>query len=300
MRDHFWRMKVYPSLGVDGTATAPAMLDDYIAKLREWRPHMLTALPVYLHVLALHLLEHGQSLQVPTIRPAGGKATFEMIQCIEQAFGGRVRENFGTAEIGTIAYDTKGDRRHRLLDGLFHLECLRGGVPVGRGELGELVITDLHNHVAPLIRYAIGDVGRMEESDDGVRFTVDSRLDETVVMADGRAVAGDGIVDFFLKQPGVKFVKIVQKSDTRFVAEIVPSHGGESAIDQAKLSEAFGRFLGCPVDLRVRMVRRVAPEASGKYRLVVSTSYSRFHEGSPGHGADVGNHIDTGSNAVSR
>ena len=66
MRDHFWRMKVYPSLGVDGTSTAPALLDDYIAKLRRWRPHMLTALPMYLFVLARHLIDQGQSLQVPT------------------------------------------------------------------------------------------------------------------------------------------------------------------------------------------------------------------------------------------
>ncbi len=41
-------------------------------------------------------------------------------------------------------------------------EVLRpDGTPCGEGETGRMVITDLHNHATPIVRYALGDMAEM-------------------------------------------------------------------------------------------------------------------------------------------
>ena len=55
-----------------------------------------------------------------------------------------------------------------------------------------------------------------------MRFTVDGRLDETVVTPEGLAVSGSCLVDAFLNCRGVAFVKIIQLSDELFLVEYMP------------------------------------------------------------------------------
>jgi len=52
-------------------------------------------------------------------------------------------------------------KRPARVHGLFLVEIVRDGQPVGDGELVHLLITDLSNHAMPCIRYGIGDVGQI-------------------------------------------------------------------------------------------------------------------------------------------
>jgi phenylacetate-coenzyme A ligase PaaK-like adenylate-forming protein len=51
-----------------------------------------------------------------------------------------------------------------LLEHLFIIEFIRDGMPVPDGDYGEVLITDLRNRASSLIRYAVGDVGRVIQS----------------------------------------------------------------------------------------------------------------------------------------
>ena len=292
MREYIWRQKLLKAVGVDGTATDPTELDAYVDALREWRPNVLSGLPVYLYLLAKHLdrrrmgddgrdgREEGRLAS--TIRPAGGKLTGEMTRTIERSFEAQVRENYGTAELGTIAFDCPYTREQHLLGELFYIEFIRGGCHVAPGELGEMVITDFRNRVAPLIRYAVGDVGRYTDRPcscgfAGRRFTVDGMMREVIVAPSGRAFAGHEVVDFFLARPEIDFVKVIQQRSDRFLVEIVPAHTANVLPMAEELSRSFSLFLGFPAEVRPRHVRRLSPERSGKYTLVESSSYEQFH-----------------------
>lgn len=282
VRDFVWREKFFKALGIDGSGVSPSVLEEYVTRLREWRPHVLSGLPFFLYVIAEHAGGAPTKPIASIIRPSGGKLTEHMIAIVEAALGGRVRENFGTAELGTIAFDCPMDRRQHLLEQLFHVEFIRAGATVGPGELGELVITDLQNFASPLIRYRVGDVGRyFAESCVCGRgrhlFTVDSRSIETVVTTDGRAYSGDRIIDVFLRREDVRFARVTQESDELFTVEIVPARGAPLA-GTTELSNDLSLLLGERVRVIPRQVQRIVPERSGKYRLVVSRSYSRLRE----------------------
>ena len=98
-----------------------------------------------------------------------------------------------------------------------------------------------------------------------------------MVLPDGRAFAGDDVIDHFQRQPGLSFCRLVQKSASRFLLEVAPDGHDSANLDDARLSKNFGNFLGADVSVIARRVRRIAPEPSGKYRLVISTTYMQLH-----------------------
>lgn len=283
MRDYIWRVKMLKALGVDGTSTSSTILDEYLQTIENLSPDILSALPQYAYVLAKHLGNSRLQHKIKTIRPSGGKFTQEMILAVEKAFSAHVRENYGTAELGTVGFDCSKNRRQHLLSELYYIEFIRHGKHVAPGELGEIVITDLRNRIAPLIRYAIGDVGRYFNAPcrcgfKGITFTIDSRLDEVIVTPVGIAFDGSQIIDFFLRQPEIDYVKVIQQKNNLFLIEVVPSNPENGLPSYRKLTEDFSRFLGYRVKIRLRKVRRLAPERNGKYKLVVSSSYDRFNK----------------------
>jgi phenylacetate-CoA ligase len=204
-----------------------------------------------------------------------------MARTVERAFGAPVRENYGTGELGTIAFDCARNRQQHLLSELFLIEFLHNNRPVGPGELGELVITDLRNRASPLIRYRVGDVGRYFTGPcacgfEGLLFSVDGRLEETVVTRAGRAVTGAEIIDCLLAREEIAFTKVIQTGETEFLVDVVPAPTA-AVPDETELAQMLGDVLQEPARVRRRIARYIAPEASGKYRLVVSSSYQRLY-----------------------
>jgi phenylacetate-coenzyme A ligase PaaK-like adenylate-forming protein len=283
MQDIVWRARYVSSLGVEGSAINQAVANDYFQQIFDFRPDSVSGLPYYLYILAIkHMRAGGPAVSVPVMRPSGGKATPYMIETIEREFGSRYRENYGTAELGTIAYDCEHDRAQHLIERFFIVEIVRDGKPVQDGQLGEILITDLVNRASPLIRYEVGDVGRIIPSPcacgfAGMRFEVKGRLDETVVFGDGSAFAGDDILDHIQRELGFSFAKLVQKGPYRFDLEIASESNEDILVDDAIITESLSDFFAQNVQVRCRKVRRTAPEPSGKYRFVVSNSHDGFH-----------------------
>lgn len=77
---------------------------------------------------------------------------------IEEQFGSRVIDKYGSREFSGIAYQCLLSAHHHVQDESYILEILVDGRPALPGETGEIVITDLNNFSMPLIRYRIGDL----------------------------------------------------------------------------------------------------------------------------------------------
>ncbi len=114
--------------------------------------------PDFLKIVLDKARELGTKL--PTLRKAcvSGGALFPSLRDEIRAHGVDVRQCYGSADLGLIAYESEA------LDGMIvdeHLivEILRPGTgdPVPDGEVGEVVVTTL-NRDYPLIRFATGDL----------------------------------------------------------------------------------------------------------------------------------------------
>lgn len=138
-------------------------------RLRQIIEHGITvifATPTY----ALRLVEQARkesvdlsATQVKTVvvagEPGGNISTTKA--AIESAWNARLIDHYGLTEVGPVAYEPR-DRPGSLvvLDDQIIAEVIdpQSSKPVQKGEIGELVVTNLGRPDTPLIRYRTGDL----------------------------------------------------------------------------------------------------------------------------------------------
>ena len=120
-RQIIYRRLQLPALCPDGLVQNSHKLSSYIEKIDAYRPHVLKALPVYLYVLALHMLK--EKLRPPRITgclmPMGSSLTPHMKQVVQEAFQCPVHEDYGCAELGSVAVECGHQRGFHPLSSLF-------------------------------------------------------------------------------------------------------------------------------------------------------------------------------------
>lgn len=77
---------------------------------------------------------------------------------IEGGSGAPVSDCYSAQEVGYMTLQCPEANRHHILCDSVILEIVDdAGMPCKPGEVGRVVVTELHNFLAPLIRYAVGD-----------------------------------------------------------------------------------------------------------------------------------------------
>jgi phenylacetate-CoA ligase len=115
------------------------------------------------HVLALahHVIAAGGSdLQMKAVFATGEPLTGDARHAITSVFGCRVRDRYCMSEMVAAASECTAGRMH-LWPEIGWVEVHRHGAPVPAGVAGELVCTGVINADMPLIRYRVGDRGRL-------------------------------------------------------------------------------------------------------------------------------------------
>jgi phenylacetate-CoA ligase len=98
---------------------------------------------------------------------------------------------------------------------------------------------------------------------------VQGRSTDFVVAADGTVMHGLALIYTLRELPGVERFRIEQLSLQQTVVQVVPGPGFDDAARE-RIKRDFRARLGGAVQVRVDLVAAIAPEASGKYRYVVS------------------------------
>ena len=77
-------------------------------------------------------------------------------ELIKDVFSTRVFNEYGSGELGSVAHECEEGSLHLSAENMI-VEVVDGNRPCTAGEMGELVVTELNNYAAPLIRYRTGD-----------------------------------------------------------------------------------------------------------------------------------------------
>jgi phenylacetate-coenzyme A ligase PaaK-like adenylate-forming protein len=134
--------------------------DRYWDRLAAWSPSALLGFPLEMESLAAWI-EMGRlaRLPKPVVCAVYGEAVDARTRAGIEGSLGPLREMYGSAEAGTIAWECgQGPGLHVNAD-MVVVELLRDGRPVPAGTPGEIVVTNLHSWAMPVIRYAQGDLG---------------------------------------------------------------------------------------------------------------------------------------------
>ncbi|MGL4549639.1 MAG: phenylacetate--CoA ligase family protein [Gemmataceae bacterium] len=267
------RLHTLPPLDPMPAARLTDVLDRYLARIAALRPGHLRGFPVYLLWLADRLRDRG--LPPPhglaAVGPYGGLTSPAMAARIAGGFGCRFVQKYGTSELGVVAASCGRSPGMHVFEDFFHVEVLRRGVPAAAGAVGQLAVTDLINTAMPLLRYQVGDVGRLDPAPcpcgrRTARLEVLGRVQEVLPTADGVLTASD-VADLAFGDPSVGNFRLEEVAPRSFeiAAVAVP---GRDAPDVEGLRERFAAAHGGVQRVKVRLVPFVQPESSGKYRFV--------------------------------
>jgi len=251
----------------------------FAAEIRRRRPRILFGYPSSVYRFAEFVRErHWDDIKFDGIFASAEVLYPVQRQYIEQVFGGKMFNRYGTRELGGISCECGAHTGlHASIDNNY-IEILRdldGGEPARPGETGHIVVTNLNNYGMPFIRYCIEDMGAwsaLERCPCGRELPlmdlVQGRRIDMFKASDGRAVWG-GFASPLFGMEGVKRFQLVQKSLDLVVARIVK----EGELNQAQLDtieRTVKIALGDDVEVRFEFPDDIPTLDSGKYRYAIS------------------------------
>jgi len=230
---------------------------------------LLRAFPQYLLWLAEYRSTQSKS-QTPIeyVSPYGGLASASLLNRVRSLLGVASRNMYGTSELGPIASACDSHTPMHLFDQYREVEIIRGRDSVEDGQCGEIVVTDLSNKALPLIRYRVGDVGRIFRGKCQCgrvtpRLEVLGRVHETIIQGDRWTTASE-IAEIAYSDPGVGNFKLDEIQKNHYGIQVVPSLTGCQP-DIESLKDRLRELIGEPVRLTHRLLPFITPEANGKF-----------------------------------
>ncbi len=253
----------------------------YHSFIEKFKPKIIVGYPSALYKIAQILAERKLTFthQVNGIVSAGETLHDFQRESIEKVFNTKIFNRYGCREVGHIANECKiHEGLHYNSDHLI-IELLdKNGNSCKPGEIGEIVITDLDNHVFPLIRYKIGDMGEYLDykqfCDCGSTLplikNIRGRSFEIIEGLNGNRVSGTFwtlLMRYQIK--GISQFQLIQlsKSEIRFNI-VVNSEFNEN--EKFKLINKTKEKLGSNITVEILIVDNIKPGANGKYNWIIS------------------------------
>jgi phenylacetate-CoA ligase len=256
---------------VDLFSTPKSTFENVADELRRFAPDLLFVNPVYLHWFARRARE--LSIELP--RPKIILSCYQYLskvqrRALSEMFGVPVYDFYASTDLAgaRIAVECDRGRLHVREDHVF-VEVQGAQGPKPRGELGALAVTALVNRVMPLVRYLVGDVGRLIESDCGCVISDWDCLElhgrsKDLLRLDERWVTTREVDDVISAVQGIDFYRCDQTGPSTLRVQAVASAG--QAFSAEEISVRLKAGLGVE-QVRVDKVTRLDPEPSLKYRL---------------------------------
>lgn len=256
---------------------SPRRLDAYLDVLAGWQPAVVYGYPSALAALAHHAIERARTLPPGPLRLVvltGEEIYPQQREVIQAAFGAPVASEYGNREVGLIAHECPHGNLHVITPHVC-VEILRGGEPAALGQTGEIVCTTLGTRGQPMIRYRVGDLGRLLEHGCTCGLPLPllklegGKVSGLLRLPDGRLC--HGAVSSYAVQglPGIRAFRTHQRSRARIDVLVEADERFTSAAAET-VRQRYRKLFGPAVQVECQVVERIPPDPSGKRRHVIS------------------------------
>ena len=258
--------------------TAP--IREICDELERFKPTVVASYATVLRALA-HEKDAGRLAIAPSVLWYGGEWLAPIARGhIERAFGCRVAGDYGASEFLNIAFECPRGSLH-LNDDWVVLEPVDADYrPVGPDTASaSVLLTNLANHVQPLVRYELGDSVTLASKPCGCGspfpvIRVDGRRDEILRLDDARGrdvpVMPMALCTAVEEGTGEHRFQVVQTGPRALRVRLEPRRRGREAA--AGVKDALARFLArqglAGISIRVETGVIAAHPVSGKFRQV--------------------------------
>lgn len=262
---------IHRCIFLPGTPLDDRIMEIYYQKLQKFKPLLLQAYPTPLDIFAEFLKRKSYKLSIAALSCTAEPLLEQQNKTISEAFGQAPYNWYGAREAGRIATECRNhDGMHINAHGV-RLDVMSSEYV--ENDLGSLIVTDLWNVGMPLIRYEIGDVGRITENlcSCGCHLPrlqeVVGRVTDTFVNSKGQKIPGVGFTNRYIKDAReIMEMQIIQHGINDFEILVVPAEE-YTPITEAWLQQKLNEFMLETTVMRLSIVDQIPREKSGKVRF---------------------------------
>ncbi len=265
------RMVNFPAINL-----SREILEVYTKRMIKFEPKFIRGYPSSIFFFADFLKEK----EIDLIHPRAVFTTAEMLlphqrKLIQEVFQCNVFDGYGAFDGGTAAFECEEHCGHHMAVEKTVMEFVdEDGNPVGEGEDGRIIATDLFNYAMPFIRYDTGDMGAYssEECSCGRKLPlmkkILGRTTDILRFKTGAVLSGPSLTLIF-KDFDIRQYQVVQTSDDSMVVKIIKgkTYSGE---DTEKICRILKGAVGGEVNVRFEFVNYIESTKSGKWKIVIS------------------------------
>ena len=245
-----------------------------LEELADYQPAVLEANPSLLARLARFAWRKDAAVyQPPLITLTYEFPSALQLRAIRRVFQSPIASSYGSTEAGYVFMECEHGRLHQNFEFCrVDFAPLTDGVEA-QGGVGRIFTTTFGNKWFPLVRFDIGDIGRLAPDpcpcgrDFGITLSaIEGRLKSLCIAEDGRLVTHREIDSALACVDGLEQYRLVQEALKKVRVDVVgeDNQGKRVARDASDiLQDVFGRRL----DIAVNEVDALVPEKSGKFLL---------------------------------
>ncbi len=248
-------------------------LDSAIDFIEDYRPDILYSYPSFLVDLTQEYRSRGLVIpEVPLIFTSSERLTASTRRRIEQSFGARVCDVYGSTEFNEVAWQCERGRYHVNFESTY-VE-VQPDSSAADDRTGALILTSLQNRAMPLIRFSIGDRGCLarEACACGRASTAfeafDGRDVDLVTLPSGRRVSPYVVEHWLERHPVVKRYQVIHSEPAKLRIEFTTFDNELPARDFEAVGARIREAVGAEMIVELKQVDRIEKEGGGKYQPV--------------------------------
>ena len=266
---------------LDASTMSTSSVMKFIKDVNSIKPSLIWGYVGAVDQVASVILETGMKVHAPKyLSLTSSPISLVQRSRIESAFQASVCNQYGCCEVHWLAAECPAQCGLHVFADCRHIEVVDpNDRPSPSEEIGTTVITDLTNHVFPIIRYKLGDRTRFlgTSCDCGRTLPliedVKGRESDSVVLPDGALVSGDYLTTIFDDHvAAVKRFQVVQQEDYSISVRVVVGSDCDSlgeALESVRdrLKEVVHR----KVPVSIERVDDI-PDFRGKLKFIISNA----------------------------
>lgn len=256
-------------------------LTEMINTIDKFKPEFIAGFPGPIrHLALLRKKGYGKNINPKCFISSGGGITKYQKMNVEETFGARVYDLYGSTEAGSISFECEEGNYHINSD-FVYLEVIDvNGNVLPKGKSGRLAITKLYGKGTPLIRYTgMGDIITLKDEICSCGLQTDliekvhGRIKECVVLPDKRVIFPDqlshiaGKVMFDLKTDKISRIQVVQESLDKIEILVIIDESMKNIPPSVEklfneLQSGYKKLLGSEITIEVKEVTKLRGEES--------------------------------------
>lgn len=251
------------------------IMDTYYSQLKIQGIRFLRGYPSAIYTFAKHLYGSDKTCPLVSVFTTAEMLLPHQRQKIEEVFQCKVYDTYGCGDgMGGANECEKHNGLHINIETSYMQVVGKAGKAAVDGEIGEIVLTGLHEYTMPLIRYAPGDMAVIKPGACSCGRTLPmidkiiGRTTDLIELSNGRMLNGLSIPFETWTDKIVQF-QIVQTKTDELVVRVVPKQSTTND-DLQIIKQRMEFFAGEGIRIIVQKVNEIPLPKSGKLRYVIS------------------------------